>query len=62
MMTKIIALISASLIAFALFGLTFAALAAEDGALRATAFAVIFGLTGFSLTFVTVQAIMDTGK
>ena len=62
MMTKIIALIGAALVAFALFALTFSAIVAEDGALRATAFGVIFGLTGFGLTFVTVHAILDTGK
>ena len=59
---KIFTIVAAGLVAFALFGLTYSATVAEDGVLRATSFGVIFGLVGFSLTFIVVRSILDMGK
>ena len=62
MMKKILTLVGAGLIGFALFGLTYSAIVEQDGILRATSFGVIFGMVGFSLTVVVVRVILDMGK
>ncbi len=50
--SRILTLIVAGLVAFALFGLTYSA-TMEDGILRATSVGVLAGLLGFSSTVFT---------
>lgn len=55
-------LIGSVLIGFAFFGLTFSAMVAEDGALRATSLGLLAGIVAFGLTFLVVLTILDMGK
>jgi uncharacterized protein YacL len=61
MMTKVLTLIGASLMAFALFGLTFSALL-DDGVLKATSAGLLFGMLGFMVTLLIARMLADLSQ
>ena len=61
MMTKILTLVGACLVAFVLFGLTYSA-TVEDGILRATSVGLLAGMLGFAMSILAVWLFLDIGK
>ncbi len=61
MLTKILTLVGASLMAFALFGLTFSALL-EDGVLKATSAGLLFGVLGFMASLLIARMLTDLSQ
>ena len=62
MITKVITLVGASLVAFALFGLTFSASLPDDGILRAVSVGLLAGIAGFLGTALIVRVFSDLEK
>ena len=60
---KILVILVASIIAFALFGLSFSAVFGDgEGLLRATSVGLLVGLVGFLGTFWIARVLSDLGK
>ena len=61
MLTRILTLVGAGLMAFALFGLTFSALL-EDGVLKATSAGILFGMLGFMVVLLIARMLADLSQ
>ena len=57
-----ITLFASALVGLAFLGLTYSALVAEDGALRAASVGLLAGIVAFSLVFIVVLTILDLRK
>ena len=58
---KILTLVVGSMVAFSIFGLTYAAIE-EDGILRAVSGGLLLGLCGFAITVLAAKLFVDLGK
>lgn len=58
---KILTLIVGSMVAFSIYGLTYAAIQ-EDGILRAVSGGLLLGLCSFAITILAAKLFVDLGK
>ena len=58
---KILTLIVGGMVAFSIFGLTYAAIQ-EDGVLRAVSGGLLLGLCSFAITILAAKLFVDLGK